>query len=123
MGGIEYEVEGTAWMDHELFTDSLLCGRVGWDRISNQFDDSTDLMLYGLRDTDGRYGELSSGTLVGTEGQVLNVTSGNSPLTPWTIWSSTETGANYPVEWPVEVRARESTFDVRARRDAQEVTR
>ncbi len=122
VGGSEYGVEGTAWMDHEFFTNSLSRDLVGWDWMSIQLNDGTELMLYGLRDANGRHGEFSSGTFVGTDGQVLHLTSEDFQLTPGRIWSSSATGAKYPVEWTVEVPGLGLALEVRPRLDRQEVT-
>lgn len=120
--GTKHEVEGAAWMDHEFFTNSLSGDLVGWDWMSIQLSDGTDLMLYGLRDANGRHGEFSSGTFVGTDGQVMHLTSKDVRLTPGRTWSSEESGARYPVEWAVEVPVLDLRLEVRPLLDAQEVT-
>ena len=122
IGGTRHEVEGSAWMDHEFFSDSLSRDQVGWDWMSIQLDDETELMLYGMRDADGQHSLYSSGTFVGTDGQVLHLTSGDFRLTPGRTWRSDDTGAEYPVEWAVEVPSLDLRLDVRPRLDAQEVT-
>ena len=121
MDGADYEVEGSAWMDHEFFTNSLSRELVGWDWMSIQLDDGTDLMLYGLRDAEGRHGEFSSGTFVETDGQVSHLTSKDFRLTPGRVWRSPDTGAEYPVEWAVEVPVLDLRLDVRPLLDSQEV--
>jgi predicted secreted hydrolase len=47
------EVSGTAWMDHEWFTEQLAPDQVGWDWFSVQLDNHTELMLFQLRRKDG----------------------------------------------------------------------
>ncbi len=40
-------------MDHEFFSSGLDKGEVGWDWLSLQLADNTELMLYRLRHNDG----------------------------------------------------------------------
>ena len=56
-------------MDHEFFTDSLAPDEVGWDWLSLQLDDNTELMLYRLRHKDGTADPYSSGTYIDAEGR------------------------------------------------------
>ncbi|HVV44149.1 MAG TPA: lipocalin-like domain-containing protein, partial [Bryobacteraceae bacterium] len=39
-------VTGTAWMDHEWFTQQLAPDQVGWDWLSVQLNNNTELMLF-----------------------------------------------------------------------------
>ena len=47
LNGKTYQVEGTAWMDHEFFTHQLDASESGWDWLSLQLDDNTELTLTG----------------------------------------------------------------------------
>jgi len=49
-------------MDHEFFTHSIGEEQVGWDWLSVQLEDDTELMLYQLRRKDGSADPFSSGT-------------------------------------------------------------
>ena len=56
-------VTGTAWMDHEWFSDILEESAQGWDWFSVQLDDHTELMLFEMRNRDNarrafRFGHL-----------------------------------------------------------------
>src|SRR5690242_6399777 len=44
-----FQVTGTAWMDHEFFTHQLDKDQVGWDWMSIQLEDQTELMLFRIR--------------------------------------------------------------------------
>jgi predicted secreted hydrolase len=48
-----FEVSGTSWMDHEFFTHQLDSTQIGWDWLSLQFADNTELMLFHIRRKDG----------------------------------------------------------------------
>ena len=69
LNGTTYQVEGTSWMDHEFFTESMGPGESGWDWLGLQLDNNTELMLYRLRHKDGSADPYSSGTFVDATGQ------------------------------------------------------
>ena len=119
--GALYEVEGLAWMDHEFFTNSLAADQVGWDWMSIQLDDGSDLMIYALRNADGGHGKFSGGTFVRADGKQVRLVADDLVLTPGREWRSEKTGAVYPVEWTVEVPRIELSLEVRPLLDIQEV--
>ena len=53
LDGKSIPVTGTSWMDHEFFTHQLEPQQVGWDWLSMQLSDNTELMLYQFRRKDG----------------------------------------------------------------------
>ncbi len=59
-----FDVTGTAWMDHEFFSQEMGEGQVGWDWMSIQLDDETELMLYRIRASDGQGRDFPAGTYV-----------------------------------------------------------
>ena len=117
----EFEVSGQAWMDHEFFSDYLAENKVGWDWMSIQLDDGADLMLFGIRDSRGDYGPDTFGTYVDVDGGAHRIEPGGVAFRPGRRWRSEDTGADYPVEWQVEVPRFELRLDVRPRLDSQEV--
>ena len=121
VGGEVFPVAGLAWMDHEFFADYPMEDKVGWDWLSIQLEDGVDLMLFGIRDAGGRHGPDTSGTLVDAGGGAHPVGMGGAVLRPGRRWRSGATGAEYPVEWEVEVPAFGLRLDVRSRIDGQEV--
>ena len=113
VGGEEFAVEGQAWMDHEFFSDYLAEGKVGWDWMSVQLDDGSDLMLFGIRDGQGGYGPDTFGTFVDADGGVHPIDPGGVGFRPGRRWRSEATGAEYPVEWEVVVPDFDLRLDVR----------
>ena len=108
-------------MDHEFFADYPMKDKIGWDWMSIQLEDGVDLMIFGMRDAKGRYGSDTTGTLVDAEGAAHRVEFGGVRLRPGRHWRSESTGADYPVEWEVEVPSFDLRLDVRPRIDGQEV--
>lgn len=121
MEGEELAVTGSAWMDHEFFSDYLTEHKAGWDWMSVQLDDGTDLMLFGIRDAQGGYGPDTFGTFVDSGGGARPIEPGGVAFRPGRRWRSEATGAEYPVEWQVEVPDLDLRLHVHPRIDAQEV--
>ena len=92
-----HRVTGTAWMDHEWFTEQLAPDQVGWDWFSIQLDNDTELMLFELRRKDGTIDPYSSGTFVDTRGAAHHVQRADFTLQPLRYWGK------YPVSWRVRV--------------------
>ncbi len=62
------DASGTAWMDHEWFTQQLDPSQQGWDWFSVQLENGADLMLFDLRHADGSIDPYSSGTFIAKDG-------------------------------------------------------
>jgi predicted secreted hydrolase len=104
LSGEKFEVTGLAWMDHEFFTHQLEAEQVGWDWLSLQLDDNTELMLFHIRRKDGSIDPFSSGTFVDTQGATTHLTSSDFVLEPaGERWTSDKTHATYPIEWRLAI--------------------
>jgi predicted secreted hydrolase len=102
----KYEVTGQAWMDHEFFTQQLAPDQAGWDWLSLQLDDHTELMLFRLRRKDGSIDPFSAGTFVDAEGRARHLSADAFQLEPTgEIWTSGTTHARYPIRWKIAVPA------------------
>ncbi len=121
LNGHNYAVNGTAWMDHEFFTHEMDSAQAGWDWMSIQLNDETDLMLYRLRRNDGSADPYSSGTLVDAAGRVTPIDAADIVMSPGKTWSSPETGGRYPIEWKVAVPKLGLELDCRTSLLTQEV--
>ena len=98
-----HDVEGAAWMDHEWFTHQLEPTQAGWDWLSAQLDDGSELMLFQLRDRDGSIDPNSAGTYVDSKGRARHLRRADFSLQPLEFWTSTKTKARYPIRWRVSV--------------------
>jgi predicted secreted hydrolase len=102
--GERFDVTGASWMDHEFGTSFLEPDQQGWDWLSLQLDDGSELMLYQMRRADGGRDPHSSGTFVRPDGRVSHLTSSDFTLAPaGRVFSSPASGARYPVAWRVVV--------------------
>ena len=106
LNGTTYGVDGDAWMDHEFFSDSMGGDEVGWDWLSVQLGDNTELMLYRLRHKDGSVDPYSSGTYIDSQGKTSHLALNDFSMTKaGETWKSGRTGATYPISWTVTVPA------------------
>ncbi len=90
---------GEAWMDREFGTWKTTDGQKGWDWFSLQFDDRTELMVYHIRDREGRPSSFSSGTFVAADGVRTHLSREDFRLEATAHWRSPHTGAVYPSGW------------------------
>jgi predicted secreted hydrolase len=103
VGRETFQVRGESWFDREWATSQLAAGQVGWDWLSVQLDDGTELMLYQMRLEDGGADPSSSGTFVDRDGAARHLTREAFRMTPTQFWNSRATAAKYPVGWRIEV--------------------
>lgn len=114
-------VTGTSWMDHEFGTTFLETSQVGWDWFSLQLDNGSDLMVFQLRRADGTADSYSAGTWVESSGRASPIEATAFTLNPLRWWLSPSTGADYPIEWRIELPGRQTWLEVEAVVDAQEL--
>jgi predicted secreted hydrolase len=121
--GTTYQVEGTSWMDHEFFTESMGPGEVGWDWVGLQLENNTELMLYRLRHKDGSVDPYSSGTYIDARGQSFFLSAKDFTTTPiGETWTSPQSKGTYPVRWHVSIPSRGLELDVATPLNSQELT-
>ena len=127
ISGKVFAVEGTAWMDHEFFTHPLAPEQVGWDWLSLQLNDQTELMLFRMRRQDGSLDPYSAATYVDSSGKAQHLSASEFMLRPLEQrpgdrWTSPTTGASYPIRWQVGVPSLGLQMEVSTRLPEQEMT-
>ena len=122
LGRRKYSVSGLAWMDHEFSTSQLAPEQSGWDWFSLQFEDGSELMLFQLRRRDGR-ASYSGGTYIPAHGPpgVLEADQLRLRPRPGALWRSPGSGAQYPLEWQLQVPELDLDLEVRATVSDQEL--
>ena len=117
-----YPVTGLAWMDHEFFTNQLESNQAGWDWLSVQLDDRTELMLFRIRRKDGTIDPFSAGTFVDERGHSTHLNSQDFELAPaGEVWTSPKTGAHYPIRWKIRVASLGINLEVTTELPSQEL--
>jgi predicted secreted hydrolase len=99
IGGAAQPATGKAWMDHQWGT--MGSNYAGWNWYSLRFDDSTQIMLFGVRR--GGANDFSGGTFIDATGTATPIASGAYTATAKDTWQSPHTGASYPQNWQVTV--------------------
>jgi predicted secreted hydrolase len=117
------KVTGSAWMDHEFFTHQLEAEQVGWDWLSLQLNDNTELMLFHIRRKDGSIDPFSAGTYVDALGGTVHLHEADFVLRPaGDTWISAITKARYPVRWHVEIPKLSLSFEITTPLKPQELS-
>ena len=121
LNGTKYEVVGDTWMDHEFFSDSMNGEEVGWDWLSVQLEDNSELMLYRLRHRDGSVDPYSSGTYIDAQGRTSHLALHDFSMTPaGETYKSPKTGATYPIAWSVTIPELKLQLDITTPLQSQE---
>ena len=116
--GQAFEVDGTAWLDHEWSEALMHPEAVGWDWIGMNLDDGSALTAFHLRRKDGN--ALWGGGSFRTRDGALRVFRNDEVrFESLNAWSSPRTQAKYPTQWRVQTPA--GNFEVRALLDDQEL--
>jgi predicted secreted hydrolase len=104
LNGKTFEVSGLAWMDHEFFTRQLSPDQAGWDWLSLQLEDRTELMLFRIRRKDGSIDPFSAGTYVDAQGDTTHLRQDDFVLRPFgDVWKSPANNAIYPLRWKITI--------------------
>jgi predicted secreted hydrolase len=114
-------VTGTAWMDHEWFSNQLAPTQRGWDWFSVQLDDGAELMLFDLRLMSGAIDPHSSGAYIDRDGRARHLRRADFDLQPVAWWTSPRTHARYPTRWRITIPSLAIALDCAAAFDAQEL--
>jgi predicted secreted hydrolase len=123
LDGKKFDVSGTSWMDHEFFTQQLTAEQTGWDWLSLQLADNTELMLFHIRRKDGSIDPHSAGTYVDAQGKTAHLSESDFVLEPFTEkWKSAATGADYPVHWKIAVPKLGIELEAKTPIESQELT-
>jgi len=121
LDGREIPVTGWSWFDQEWATNQLTENQTGWDWLSLQFEDNTELMLFQIRLKGGGRDPFSHGTWIDAEGNATPVKNEDFELVPGRLWRSQETGGDYPVEWKLRIPKLDVELEVSAAMDGQEL--
>ena len=96
------EVSGLAWLDREWSSQPLAPDQTGWDWFSLHLNSGEKLMLYRLRQKDGRSNLF--GNWIEPDGRSVEIASADNSLMP-TVVTDIE-GRKIPIGWRVAIPAR-----------------
>jgi predicted secreted hydrolase len=95
------DVTGLAWMDREWSSQPLAADQTGWDWFSLHLDGGEKLMLYRLRQKDGRNNLF--GNFIVPDGRSVEIAAADNSMTP-TNFTDIE-GRKVPTSWRVTIPA------------------
>ena len=92
------DVTGRAWMDREWSSQPLASDQTGWDWFALHFNTGEKLMLYRMRQNDGRH--YLTGNWISPDGQSRQLAAdiGITPRTPIEV-----AGRKLPVQWQIAI--------------------
>jgi predicted secreted hydrolase len=96
---VKVQVTGPAWMDREWSSQPLASDQTGWDWFSLHLDTGEKLMLFRLRQTDGKH--YLGGTWVSGDGTSRMLSDRDFSVAAM-AWSKVS-GRNLPTQWKIEV--------------------
>lgn len=120
IGDETHDVTGLSWLDREWSTSALAPGQSGWDWFALQFDDGSELMVYGLRRRDGSLDEHSAGSFVHADGRVTRLNRDDFTIAVTDTWTS-PLGGTYPSGWTLRVPSLAIGLDIRPVLENQEL--
>ena len=121
LDGNEIPVRGWSWFDQEWATNQLTEEQTGWDWLSLQFQDNTELMLFQIRLKEGGRDPFSHGTWVDSDGNTVPIKNEDFELVAGKTWRSGQTEGEYPVAWKIRIPKLQLELDVTAAMNEQEL--
>jgi predicted secreted hydrolase len=116
--GRGFDVQGTAWLDHEWSDAYMHPDAVGWDWIGMNLFDGGALMAFQMRRRDGSV-LWAGGSMRGADGAMRVFGPEELHFDVEKRWTSPRTRAVYPIAW--RIRTPVGAFGVRALLDDQEL--
>lgn len=101
--GESFEVNGSAWFDHEWSSSALQAHQSGWDWFSLQLSNGVDLMAFRLRHRTDPDQDFYSGTLIDASGKTVILSPRQVVMEALDYWISDRTGVRYPTRWNLRV--------------------
>ena len=93
---ITEKVTASAWMDHEIFTNTDFIS-TGWNWFACQFDDNTELMVYQLKTKNNTFVTVSEGSYIDELGNKTPIYFNDQEITPLKFWKDPKTKIKYPI--------------------------
>ena len=101
ISGDSLPVTGTTWFDHQWGNFSI--APIGWDWLSLNLDDGSDLMVSVVWDQEDRSHIATYGTYVPPDSDPVHLPAPDVSLEPTGSWTSPDTGGEYPMSWKLNV--------------------
>ena len=103
VAGVPVAVTGLSWMDHQW--GDFTTQNIGWDWLSLNLDDGSDLTVSLVWDREDRELISSYGTYVPAGSPGVHLPGSDISLVPTGTWTSPDNGAVYPMGWNLMVES------------------
>lgn len=104
------QVTGKAWLDREWSSQPLAADQTGWDWFSLHLETGSKIMLFRVRQKDGR--NFYSGSYILPSGEVSPLSDGNVTFTPKNHHNVA--GRNIPTSWLISLANENIIFTTQA---------
>jgi predicted secreted hydrolase len=97
LGQEALQVQGQAWMDHEISSSQLAPEQAGWDWAAIQLHDGREIMVYRMRRKDGTMDKYSTLAWIDAQAKVQHFGTDAFEWRELGHWQSPRTQARYPI--------------------------
>ena len=101
ISGVSHPVVGVSWMDHQW--GDFTTAEIGWDWLSLNLDDGSDLMVSVVWEQAGRKHIATYGTYVPSDSLPIHLPATDVSLEATGSWTSPDTQGVYPMGWDLRV--------------------
>jgi predicted secreted hydrolase len=102
LDGVTYDVDGSAWFDHQWGDFVSLGSGGGWDWYAIMLEDGTEVVLNRVRAPDGSY-PVEYGEVVGPDGATRHLSGDAFSIETTGSWTSPATRTTWPAGWTVSI--------------------
>ena len=120
LDGLERDVTGTAWMDHQWGDFQVLGYPYGWEWFAVSMDNDHELMITLTRETNGE--SIVYGTLRGPSGLTTHIAGDDIVIETLRTWRSPHTDGEYPAGWRIDIPVHGIAMTLTPLKDDQEFT-
>jgi len=122
LNGEKIEVEGLLWYDRQWNCGDVYGGRVSWDWMAIQLNETgDDIMAYQITTPRVDENKIFGGTFLNNNIQ-LDLKKDDLEMIPIKFWKSTETNTTYPIAWNVKLPKQNIDLTIEALVDNQELS-
>ena len=101
VSGVSHPVAGVSWMDHQW--GDFTTRDIGWDWLSLNLDDGSDLMVSVVWEQAEHKPVSAYGTYIPANSDPVHLPGNDISLDSTGTWTSSVTGAVYPMNWKLRV--------------------
>jgi len=110
--GREIKVSGFSWMDRVFGKKLLVPEQKGWDRFMVRLDNGAELLLFFIRNRDGKVDPRSGGTWVDAHNKSTHLALEQIQFKSTGTWTSKKSRATYPSGWRLQLPGKKIDLEI-----------